>query len=178
MATISDEAVHAKTGRTWPEWFDLLDKAGADRMSHKEIVAYLAENTNLGSWWQQGVTVAYEKARGMRAVHERPDGFEIGVSKTINVPVSRLYTAFAMDRERALWLEGDKLIITTARSEKSIRGTWAEGPTRINVSFFPRSPEKTQVTVNHSKIEDAETAERMKAFWRARLDELERQMRA
>jgi hypothetical protein len=37
---IGDEAVRAKTGKTWSQWFDILDKAGAKRISHKEIATF------------------------------------------------------------------------------------------------------------------------------------------
>lgn len=36
---MSDDAVEAKTGKTWSYWFRLLDKAGAKKMNHQEIVA-------------------------------------------------------------------------------------------------------------------------------------------
>ncbi len=38
---MSDEAVKAKTGKTWKEWFAILDKAGARKLSHQDIVKYL-----------------------------------------------------------------------------------------------------------------------------------------
>ena len=31
---MSDEAVKAKTGKTWKQWFAILDKAGAKQMTH------------------------------------------------------------------------------------------------------------------------------------------------
>ena len=34
---MSDEAVKAKTGKVWKEWFTILDKAGAKKMTHQEI---------------------------------------------------------------------------------------------------------------------------------------------
>ena len=39
----TDEAVKAKTGRVWAEWFEILDKAGAKKWPHKEIAAYLLQ---------------------------------------------------------------------------------------------------------------------------------------
>ena len=30
---IGDAAVKAKTGKTWPQWFSVLEKAGARRMT-------------------------------------------------------------------------------------------------------------------------------------------------
>ena len=35
---MSDEAVKAKTGKTWKEWFAILDQAGAIKLTHQEIV--------------------------------------------------------------------------------------------------------------------------------------------
>jgi hypothetical protein len=67
--SISSEAVKAKTGKDWPEWFAILDAADAQKMSHKEIVALLAEKYQVGSWWQQMVTVTYEQGRGLRDRH-------------------------------------------------------------------------------------------------------------
>ncbi|MBZ5536330.1 MAG: hypothetical protein LAO31_10280 [Acidobacteriia bacterium] len=85
---MSDEAVQGKAGRTWKEWFSILDAAGARKMNHKEIVAYLSSKHKVGSWWRQMVTVGYEQARGMRELHQKPGGYEISVSKTIPVSPS------------------------------------------------------------------------------------------
>jgi hypothetical protein len=49
-----------KTGKTWEEWYALMDAAGCKDMHHKGIVAYLADNFKIDPWWQQQVTVAYE----------------------------------------------------------------------------------------------------------------------
>lgn len=81
---MSDEAVQAKTGKNWEAWFKILDKAGAQKMNHKEIVAYLNQKHYVGPWWQQMVTVAYEQARGLREKHETATGYS---KKT--PPVSR-----------------------------------------------------------------------------------------
>ena len=74
---MSDEAVKAKTGKTWKEWFAILDKAGARKMTHKEIVQVLNSEHGVGPWWQQMVTVTYEHERGLRDRHEKPEGYQI-----------------------------------------------------------------------------------------------------
>lgn len=81
---IGDTAVKARTGKTWAEWFANLDGAGATRMSHKEIVAYLGGHHQVPEWWQQMVTVTYEQGRGLREKHETPGGFQVSVTKTIS----------------------------------------------------------------------------------------------
>ena len=50
-ARMSDAAVAAKTGHTWPEWFATLDAAGATKMTHQQIVAHLGKNHGIGPWW-------------------------------------------------------------------------------------------------------------------------------
>lgn len=48
-AGISDGAVRARTGRTWSEWFRVLDAVGARAMDHKAIVAYLSQRRGGGT---------------------------------------------------------------------------------------------------------------------------------
>jgi hypothetical protein len=101
----SDEVIRSNTGRTWDEWFALLDGWGAARRPHPEIARWLVEEHDVGGWWAQGVTVAYEQARGLRDPGQRRGGlYEANASKTVAVPVERLYEAFADPalRERRL----------------------------------------------------------------------------
>src|SRR5262245_42305997 len=65
-AGVSDEAVRAKTGKTWPQWFKLLDARGARRMKHAEIAEMLHDELGVPPWWSQMVTVGYERVRGKR----------------------------------------------------------------------------------------------------------------
>ena len=102
IAGISDEAVKSKTGKTWAEWIKVLDKAKAYEMPHKDIAIYLSEKHQVPDWWSQMVTVGYEQARGLREKHERPEGYQISVSKTLGVPVATLYAAWTDEAVRAL----------------------------------------------------------------------------
>ena len=104
IAGVGREVVRAKTGRGWDEWFRILDKAGAKKMKHKDIAAWLKENYIESGWWSQMVTVGYEQARGLRQKHEKPTGFEVGRSRTLPVPVSALYDAGKDARLRGRWV--------------------------------------------------------------------------
>jgi hypothetical protein len=171
-AQVGDEAVHAKTGKRWDEWFALLDEAGAAGMTHKQIVAHLGEHYQLGGWWQQSVTVTYEKARGLRAAHQRPDGYEVGGSKTVAVPLAELFAAWSDAERRREWLEGDALEIHRSTEGKSLRARWREDDSRVEVNFYAKGPAKSQVAVTHRRLPSAEDAERLKAFWAERLGRL------
>ena len=161
---ISSDAVKARTGKTWAQWFVVLDKAGARKMTHKEIVALLSKKPGMGPWWQQMVTVGYEQAKGLRAKHEKPDGFEISRGKTIKVPVGELYEAWGNARRRAEWLPGAKLTIRKATENKTLRVTWGDG-SNIEVRFYPKGAAKTQITVQHGRLASSKVAAKQKAFW-------------
>jgi len=169
---MSDEAVKAKTGKKWDQWFAILDKAGAKDMSHKEIVKFLNSAHDLGPWWQQTVTVTYEQARGLREKHEKPGGYQISVSRTVNVPLPTLYKAMANERSRSGWLSEDGIAVRKATANKSMRVTWKDGKTSLEINFYPKGDGKSQVVVQHSKLPDAKAAAKMKTFWGQALERL------
>jgi Activator of Hsp90 ATPase homolog 1-like protein len=169
---MSDEAVKAKTGKTWKQWFSILDKAGAQRMTHQEIVKYLSEKQSVGPWWCQMVTVTYEQQTGKRELHEKPGGYQISVSRTVASPVARLYKAFAKETERASWLNEDGLEIRKATPNKSMRVTWKDKKTSLEINFYPKNADKSQVVVQHSKLANASAAAKMKIYWAKALDRL------
>jgi uncharacterized protein YndB with AHSA1/START domain len=163
----SDEAVRRATGRDWAEWFSILDAAGASKLEHK-LIAQLAGEHGAGPWWQQMVAVEFEQARGLRKKHETPSGFQISRSITLQLPVSKVYEAWADPRKRERWLR-QPVYVRTATAPKSMRMTWADGKSSVEAYFWKRAPRKCQVTVQHTRLPDERAGERMKAFWGAAL---------
>jgi Domain of unknown function (DUF4287) len=170
--TMSDEAVRQRTGRGWEEWFDLLDESGASERSHQQIARWLAAEHGMDGWSAQAVTVSYERARGGRAVGERPDGFAITAQKTVAVAVERLFDAFVDRSTRERWLAEGRLRERTATRPRSARFDWADGQTRVIVDFSAKGEAKSTIALEHSRLAGSAEAERMKAFWRERLAEL------
>jgi hypothetical protein len=173
---VSEEAVRAATGRTWNEWFELLDQARATQLNHAEIARLLSAEHGVAGWWAQSVTVSYEQARGLRAPGQRPDGWEVSASKTVAVPVERLYEAFTDDAQRERWLPGAELSLRTATAPKSARYDWEDGSTRVVAGFEAKGEAKSQVAVAHQKLPDADSAEAMKAYWRERVQALKEEL--
>jgi uncharacterized protein YndB with AHSA1/START domain len=167
--TVSDEVIRRRTGRGWEEWFDLLDEWGAVERPHKEVARWLASEHGIGGWSAQSVTVSYERARALRAVGERPDGFAVTASKTVAVPVDRLYEAFVNEALRKRWLPEGELRERTATKPRSARFDWGDGETRVNVGFTAKGEAKSTAALEHERLADADEAERMKAFWRERI---------
>ena len=169
---MSDDAVKAKTGKTWKQWFAVLDKAGARKMTHQEIAKYLSDKQAVGPWWCQMVTVTYEQQTGRRQNNERPDGFQVSVSRTLNVPVARLYKSFAIDKERNVWLAETGLHVRKTTANKSMRVMWKDQKTSLEINFYPKAADKSQVVVQHSKLPNASSAAKMKTYWGKALDRL------
>jgi uncharacterized protein DUF4287/activator of Hsp90 ATPase-like protein len=169
---ISAEALKKKTGKNWQEWFAVLDEEGAAKLTHKEIVAMVQGQLTLTSWWGQMIAVGYEQERGLRVPHEKPSGFEISVSKTIKIPLGMAFLLFQDAKMRKRWLKDPAYEIRKITENKSLRITWPDG-TSVVVDFYSKSSNKTQIVVQHQKIEGAKAAERMKAYWAEQLERLQ-----
>ena len=169
-AGISSDAVKKATGKSWDDWFKLLDKAGCKKMNHKEIVAILADKHKVSPWWQQMLTVGYEQARGLRVKHETTSGFSVGRSKTLPVPIADAFAAWHDQRKRGKWLKDDGFTIRRAIENRSLRITWTDGETNVIVMFYAKGKDKCQVTVEHSRLKDEKAATKMKKYWGERMD--------
>jgi uncharacterized protein YndB with AHSA1/START domain len=173
LAGKSDAIIKEKTGCTWERWVKALDRAKADTWSHREIAMYVSEKYKIPGWWAQTVTVGYERIKGLRAIGQRRDGsFEASKSRTLQVPLSRLYRAFHDSRTRSRWLPGVNLTVRKATPEKSMRITWPDR-TSVEVGFTTRGTGKSRVAVQHVKLADRAAATRMKQYWSDRLDALQ-----
>ncbi len=159
----SDERIRERTGRGWEEWFDLLDTWG--ELTHREIARRIAAELGIDplAWNAQAITMSYERTRGGRLAGQREDGFAVTATKTLPVPVERLFDAF---------LEQGELRERTSTRPKSARFDWAGGESRVNATFVAKGEASSTVSVEHRRLADPDEAERMKAFWRERLSGL------
>ena len=170
--TISDDAVSSKTGRNWRQWFEVIDAPGGKRMMHKEIVAVVS-GCGAPPWWQQMVTVSYEQSRGLRQKHQTADGYQVSATRTIGACAQDLFRDWSESRRRAKWLPGSaEMVIRKSTPAKSIRVTWTDGVTHVDVNLYPQGPGKCRVTIDHRKLPDAKAAARMKRHWSAALERL------
>ena len=172
LAGTSDAVIKQKTGCNWARWVTALDYHGAAAMSHGDIAKLVSEKYKVPGWWTQTVTVGYERIRGLRERGQRRDGtYEASKSRTFNVPVSTLFNAWKDANVRKRWLDETGVKVRTATEPKSMRLGWSDG-TIIAVGFYPKGKTKSSVAVQHTKLPDRETAERLKKYWTERFDAL------
>ena len=192
---ISDEAVSDATGREWEAWFAVLDEAGAAAWAHRDTAAWLGEHHDLSPWWCQTVTVAYERARGLRTVGETATaGFEIGAQRTVACEAEQAWRFLTSSRGIALWLgdvpgldlepgadyctdDGATGTVRTLSEERMrVRLTWQPSgwpdPSTLQLIVMP-SGKKASIRFHQEKLADAEVREDMRAHWKDVLAELD-----
>lgn len=164
-SNISEKSLLTSTGKTWKEWFAILDKLGAEDWTHGAIAAWLSDNQQLPSgWWAQGITVGYEQARGKRAVYQRADGtYSTSASKTLPIDQMLAFNKFCqLSTDVQLPFRVD---IVHKNLYKRVS---AHGPddTRIVVNFIAKGPHKTLIQIDQQKIKTSEDREKFAVAWR------------
>ena len=171
IAGMSDETIKERTGCTWESWVFALDRVEAFNWPHTEIARYVHEKYKVPGWWTQTVTVGYERIRGLREKGQRRSGvWEASKSRTITAAAGTVFRSFKQPKLRSAWLS-TKVVIRTSVPNKSLRLTWEDG-TSVEVYLTTKGRSKTQVAIQHTKLESRQAADRMKAFWAEHLDVL------
>ena len=170
----SEENIVRRTGRGWEAWFDLLDEWGATEQTHRETARWVAEQQDAHplAWNVQAVVSSYERTRGLRAPGEHDDGFAVTASKTVAVPVERLFDAFVDTSLRSRWLPDGELTERVATKPRSARFAWGDGTSRVLVTFAAKGDDRSTAALQHRRLADAGEADRMKAYWRERVSAL------
>ena len=172
LAGVSDEAVKEKTGCTWKRWVHALDHYGAEQMSHRDIATLVRTKYKIDGWWSQAVTVGYERIKGLRARGQRRDGtYEATKSRTFDVPVTTLFETWADASFLRRWMNGATVKVRAATTPKSMRLDWSDRSIVV-VGFTAKGKSRSSVAVQHTKLPDRDTADRLKQYWSERLDAL------
>lgn len=171
---IGDGAVRAKTGKDWEQWFAILDRDGAASMTHAKMARWLSDEQGVGPWWCQMIANTYEQARGLRKKHETAEGWQVGGSRTVDVPLERLFAAWSDATRRARWLGAAPLDVRRVTKDRSMRMVWEGGTSRVDANFYARGANRSQVQVDHAKLASESEAKRMKVWWAERLDRMKK----
>lgn len=192
-ANISDQAVRTKTGKGWEEWFRILDRFDVKKHGHKAAAKHLSEKHGVSDWWCQMITVQYERERGLREVNQRPDGYQLSVSRVIAAPVGRAWDALATTKGLNAWFthsakqefveggeysngDGDHGVFRRINDHKNIRFTWNSKHHKpgsvVEVRFYPKGDDKCQVVLQHMKLASKKEVDDLREAWSWALDSL------
>ena len=172
IAGMSEAAIKEGTGCTWERWVKSLDYHGAAQMKHADIAKLIKAKYKTPDWWTQTVTVGYERIKGLRVRGQQRDRtYQATKSRTFAVPVARLFDAWADAKRRGAWLNGAEVKVRTAKAPKSMRLIWSDGSI-VSVAFSSKGNGKSAVAVEHTRLPDRDSVNRIKQFWSERFDAL------
>ena len=184
---LSDAASLKKTGHDLAHWFAVLDRFGAVEKGHTAAARHLYDAHQVDGWYAQGITVAYERERGVRAVNQRCDGeFEMSASKVMTASVKQVAKALSDPRVREQWIgdadaklaealanafTGPKSKGVVIRPDGLGRFRYKWGDTTVQFYMAPK-PGKVSVTVTQTKLQDASAVDSARGRWKTALTAL------
>ena len=172
LAGVSEDALVERTGRPLAAWFEALDAWPATDRSHTEIARWLVQEHGIDGWWSQTVTVAFERARGRRVLHQTAAGFSVGATRTVAAGADQVRGMFTDPRERARWLPDAPIEVHAAYRGRRGRFDWMAPPSKVWLDLVPKDDGRTTVTVTHEQLPDGAAAASMKQLWRDALGRL------
>jgi hypothetical protein len=188
---VSDESARKTTGHGLDHWFAVLETFGAEAKGHTAAAAHLYNEHGVPGWHAQGITVAFERSRGLREMNQSCAGtFQVSVSKTVPATVAEVIDALKSADRRAAWLAGadpglaealDAAFTGDKPSEVKTKGAdyaWVrfrvEGRTvEIRITAKPTG---ASVVADNSNLSGPERVEPRRAQWRAALEGLRRHL--
>jgi len=185
--SLSDAKSLEKTGHGLDHWFGVLDRFGAVEKGHTAAARHLYETHHVDGWYAQGITVAYERARGIRALNQRCDGgYEVSVSKVITADAPAVIKTLTDERQRrrvkgvdaglvkALWTALDspasKGFVVRPDGQARFRYKW-DGTT-VQLYLLPKPGGKVSFVATNTKLSGAAAVEQRRTQWRAALNAL------
>lgn len=177
---ISDKSAQKSTGKVLDEWFAILEQADCNKMTHKQIAAYLYEYHQVSAWWAQTITVEYERYIGRREVGQSCQGdYQAGASKTINGTMDTVFNAWLDFAKDIKSLNNKKLTNTPSTSTTDKWRYWRtniDDGSKVNVMFNQKAPGKEHLSVTHEKLTSTDAVDDWKIFWKVYVKEFSEQL--
>ena len=192
---ISNAAILKKTGHGLDHWFAVLDAFGSGAKGHTDRAQYLYDVHGVPAWYTQGVTVAYERARGLRVMNQSCTGrFQVTVSRAVAASLDEVVDALGNAKRRAVWLRSADPALRAAmeaaftgekpRSVKvknpqnaSLRIKWDGSTVEIRIAGKPKGG-STTVAADNMDLPDASLVEPRREKWKVALEALKSHLTA
>ncbi len=172
---IDTAKIERGTGRGWPVWRADLDRLGAAKSSHGEIVD-LIRKQSVSDWWAQTIAVAYEQQTGKRVPGQGSDGrFNVSLSRTIEGEPAAVRALWRALCETPLAVSGKELVGSPTQSDTAKRLYWRcqlAGGSKVALSFEAKARSKTLVGVNHDGLASTVDLDQIRAQWIEHMEQL------
>ena len=167
----------------------MLQAFGAAGKGHTAAAAHLHKEHGIPGWHAQGITVAFERSRGLRETNQACTGtFQVSVTKTVPATVSAVVDALKSPERRAAWLAdadpglaqaleaaftGDKPreVKTKGDDLAWLRFKWDGRTVEIRITGKPKG---ASVVADNAGLPDAGLVEPRRGQWKVALEGLKR----
>lgn len=184
---VSDASARQQTGHGLDHWFAVLDDFDGATKGHTASARHLKQEHGIPGWYAQGITVAYERAHGLRAVNQAcSGGFQVSVSKTLPAALEEVIAALAEPQRRAAWLsEADpalgealqaaltgpkpKEIKRKGTESARLRYRWGKSTVELRLNAKPTG---TTLAADNMDLVDAAEVDLRRAAWKEALEGL------
>lgn len=190
---MSDAAIRRKTGHGLDHWFAVLDAFDPKAKSHTDRARHLHTEHGVPDWYCQGVTVAWERAKGLRVTNQSCAGtFQVNVSKAVPASVRDVADAIGDAQRRALWLSSADPALRRAVDAAfsgakpraidmktplyaRLRFPWDGATVEIRITGKAKGG-TTTVVADNSNLPDHALVELRRAQWKAALEALKKHL--
>lgn len=187
--TVDDATCKAQTGKTFAEWFAVLDAFDGIKKGRRESIQHMYEQKP-DTWWLTTIYVEYERSKGITKKDGLSEGYTICVTKSINAPVDKVYRIW--NERLGDWYEdgakqdlkeggqltcggGTKASFMRIRENKDLRMTWEHpgctAPMTLDVQFQDNKG-KTLMNAMTSRVQTRDETDGLRDAWGAALTRL------
>ncbi len=179
----SDEAVKKATGKTWSEWFKILDDTKMSKLPHPDIVRWLHENDLIkkgkdwpagmsfnAGWWAQSIVVGYEEKIGRRVFGAKKAGnYTVTVGKTMDgTPddVLKLWEGLVKNKNEfnKVKIGGDSRASST-KDWRYWKVDMVDG-SKVLAGIGPKATNQSAFSVTMDKLKGKEEVEEWRKYWK------------
>ena len=102
----------------------------------------------------------------------------VQISRTYSASPARLFKAWADEDLRRRWLPGHPIFIRKANPDLSMRISWSDNSSNVNLNLVESGSGQCLLELRHSKLTGQREAAYLRAFWAEALDLLDRVIRS
>jgi hypothetical protein len=186
---MTEASARRVTGHGLDHWFAVLDSFSPGGVKgHTAAARHVADDHGVPGWHAQGITVAWERARGHRAVNQSCTGtFNVSVSRVVAADVAAVAAALQAKAQRVRWLANADPALSRALSaaldggkgkglkqasdaRARLRFKWDGHTIELRVDAKPGG--KASVVADNMELPDLAAVEARRTAWRDALDGL------
>lgn len=190
----TDAAIKKDTGKSFKEWFAILDAAGGPALGRRALSQLVViEPKAMLVLWGPSINFEYEKHHGIVEKDGRPKGYTICVTKSIAATPVQVYAVAADGKTWKHWFgtnakadvkeggkyscdDGDQGVFKRVRQDKDLRMT-VENPRHAGIDpydivFQPAPKDKCMLMVTINRIQSREIADELRDSWTVAFDKL------